>query len=37
LVKTGKAERTLAKGKGLENVPVYDNLSAAVDALLKEE
>lgn len=36
LVKTGKGERTLAKGKGLENVPVYDNLSAAVDALLKE-
>lgn len=37
LVKTGKGERTLAKGKGLENVPVFDNLSAAVDALLKEE
>jgi len=37
LVKTGKGERTLAKGKGLEGVPVYDNLAAAVDALLKEE
>jgi len=37
LVRTGKGERTLAKGKGLEGVPVYDNLAAAVDALLKEE
>lgn len=37
LVKTGKGERTLAKGKGLENIPVYENLSAAVDALIKEE
>ena len=37
LVKTGKGERTLAKGNGLVNVPVYENLSAAVDALLKEE
>lgn len=37
LVKTGKGERTLAKGKGLEGVPVFDNLAEAVDALLKEE
>lgn len=34
LVKTGKGERTLAKGKGLEDIPVYDNLAAAVSALL---
>lgn len=37
LVKTGKGERTLEKGKGLEGIPVYDNLAAAVDALLREE
>ena len=37
LVRTGKGLRTLAAGKGLEDVPVYENLSAAVDALLKEE
>lgn len=34
LVKTGKGERTLAKGEGLEGIPVYDNLAAAVSALL---
>jgi D-glycero-D-manno-heptose 1,7-bisphosphate phosphatase len=37
LVRTGKGLRTLAAGEGLEDVPVYDNLSAAVDALLKGE
>jgi D-glycero-D-manno-heptose 1,7-bisphosphate phosphatase len=36
LVRTGKGERTLAKGDGLEGIPVYDNLAAAVAALLEE-
>jgi len=36
LVKTGKGERTLAKGEGLENVPVYTNLAAFVDDFLKQ-
>lgn len=36
LVKTGKGERTLQKGLGLEGVPVYGNLSAVVESLLKE-
>lgn len=36
LVRTGKGARTLAAGEGLENVPVYDNLAAVVDALLTE-
>lgn len=36
LVKTGKGTRTLAKGEGIENVPVYDDLAAAVTALLEE-
>ena len=35
LVRTGKGERCIAKGEGLEGVPVYDNLAAAVDALLE--
>jgi D-glycero-D-manno-heptose 1,7-bisphosphate phosphatase len=35
LVKTGKGERTLAKGEGLDGIPVYDNLAAAVSALLE--
>lgn len=35
LVKTGKGERTLAKQDALlQNVPVYDNLLTAVEALL---
>jgi D-glycero-D-manno-heptose 1,7-bisphosphate phosphatase len=34
LVKTGKGERTLAKGEGLDNVPVYADLSECVDSLL---
>jgi D-glycero-D-manno-heptose 1,7-bisphosphate phosphatase len=34
LVKTGKGERTLEKGEGLEGIPVYDNLAAAVSFLL---
>jgi len=35
LVKTGKGERTIAKGEGLDGVPVYDDLAAVVDELLK--
>lgn len=35
LVRTGKGERTLTKGEGLEGIPVYDNLAAAVTALLE--
>lgn len=37
LVRSGKGRRTLAEGKGLEGVPVYDDLSQAVDAILSEE
>lgn len=36
LVRTGKGERTLAKGEGLDGVPVYDDLAAAVNAILEE-
>ncbi len=36
LVRTGKGERTLAKGEGLEGVPVYADLAAVVDSLLEE-
>jgi len=36
LVRTGKGERTLEKGEGIDGIPVYDDLAAAVDALLKE-
>jgi len=35
LVRTGKGERTLAEPAGLERVPVYRDLAAAVDALLE--
>lgn len=36
LVKTGKGERTLATEDGLlKNVPVYENLAAVVEALIK--
>lgn len=37
LVRTGKGERTIAKGGLPEGVAVYDDLAAAVDALLAEE
>ena len=37
LVRTGKGERTLAKGEGLGGVPAYDNLAAFVNELLKQE
>lgn len=35
LVRTGKGERTLAKGEGLEGIPVYADLFAVVDDLLR--
>lgn len=35
LVRTGKGERTLAKGEGLEDIPVFDNLASYVDYLLE--
>ena len=35
LVKTGKGERTIKKGEGLDGIPVFDDLSAAVTALLE--
>ncbi len=35
LVRTGKGERTLAKGEGLEGIPVYADLAAFVDDFLK--
>lgn len=34
LVRTGKGERTIIQGDGLEGVPVYNDLAAVVDALL---
>ena len=34
LVKTGKGERTLAKGEGLDNIEVFDDLAAVVEYLL---
>lgn len=37
LVRTGKGKRTLAKGEGLDGIPVYDDLAAAVTALLEDE
>ncbi len=37
LVRTGKGKRTLAKGEGLEDIPVYNDLAAAVAALLEDE
>ncbi|MCK5639815.1 MAG: D-glycero-beta-D-manno-heptose 1,7-bisphosphate 7-phosphatase [Gammaproteobacteria bacterium] len=37
LVRTGKGERTLANGEGLDGIPVYSNLSAAVAALLMSD
>ncbi|MGM0564734.1 MAG: D-glycero-beta-D-manno-heptose 1,7-bisphosphate 7-phosphatase [Pseudomonadota bacterium] len=37
LVKTGKGERTLERGEGLEGVAVYDDLASVVDALLERQ
>lgn len=36
LVRTGKGERTLAKGQGLDGIPVCASLAEAVDMLLEE-
>ena len=36
LVKTGKGERTIAKGQGIANIPVFADLAAAVNNLIKE-
>lgn len=36
LVRTGKGERTLAKGQGLHGIPVYADLAAAIDELLRK-
>jgi D-glycero-D-manno-heptose 1,7-bisphosphate phosphatase len=36
LVKTGKGERTINKHEGLDGVPIYNNLAAFVDELLKK-
>ncbi|MDH5784305.1 MAG: D-glycero-beta-D-manno-heptose 1,7-bisphosphate 7-phosphatase [Chromatiales bacterium] len=35
LVRTGKGKHTLAKGEGLEGISVFDDLAAAVTALLE--
>lgn len=35
LVRTGKGERTLARGEGLDGVPVFTDLAAYVDNLLE--
>ena len=37
LVRTGKGVRTLEKGEELEDVPVFDDLAAAVDSLLAQQ
>jgi D-glycero-D-manno-heptose 1,7-bisphosphate phosphatase len=37
LVRTGKGEQTIAKGEGLEGIPIYDDLAGAVNALLEEQ
>jgi D-glycero-D-manno-heptose 1,7-bisphosphate phosphatase len=36
LVRTGKGERTIAAGQGLDGVAIYADLASAVDALLAE-
>ena len=35
LVRTGKGERTIAKGEGLDDIPVYTDLAEYVDQLLE--
>ena len=37
LVRTGKGAETEARGEGLAGVAIYDDLAAAVDALLGEQ
>jgi len=34
LVKTGKGERTIAQGEGLDNISIFDDLAAAVKFIL---
>lgn len=36
LVRTGKGQSTVDKGVGLDDIPIYDDLLAAVNALLEE-
>jgi len=36
LVESGKGERTIAKGKGIEGIPLFTDLAAAVDNLIGE-
>ena len=36
LVRTGKGQRTVEKGEGLEGVPVFADLASAVDSLLED-
>lgn len=36
LVRTGKGERTLQKPESIKGIPVFDNLAAVVDELLKK-
>lgn len=36
LVRSGKGERTIADGKDLDDVPVFDNLAAVVDQMLRD-
>ena len=36
LVKTGKGMRTLSKGEGLDNVPVFENLAAFTDFIIDQ-
>jgi D-glycero-D-manno-heptose 1,7-bisphosphate phosphatase len=35
LVRTGKGERTINNGEGLDGIPVFDDLAAVVDELIK--
>ena len=35
LVRTGKGERTIKKGEGLDGIPVYNDLSDFVNELLQ--
>ncbi len=37
LVRTGKGERTIAKGEGLDNIPVYRDLADFTDQLLQQD
>lgn len=37
LVRTGKGERTIAEGKGVKGVPIFANLAAVAEHLLRDE